>query len=130
MTRDILLLEDDSGLRAEILDYLLRRRHRVTACGTVAEATALLTLVSEGAVPLTTVVSDIRLPDGDGVSFYAENASRFSGVKWILMSGNHDLVRLGSQLKGRPGLPGCAVVDKPMPLRLLDRFIQEDRAAA
>jgi DNA-binding NtrC family response regulator len=130
MTSHILLVEDDSALRVEILDYLLRRQHRVTACSTIEEAREFLARVSEDAVPLNTVVSDIRLPDGDGVSLYAENAPRLPGVKWILMSGNHDLVRLGNELKGQAGLPGCAIVDKPMPLRLLARFLSEGRPAA
>ena len=124
MAAHILLIEDDNALRSEILDYLLRRRHRVTACASIEEAKEFLETISVDSVPLDTVVSDIRLPDGDGVSFYVENARRFPSVKWILMSGNHDLVRLGNELKGVSDLPGCAIVDKPVPLRLLDRFVQ------
>jgi hypothetical protein len=40
------------------------------------------------------------------------------------MSGNQDLVRQGNQLKSIAEMPAFAVVDKPVPLRLLDRFIQ------
>jgi hypothetical protein len=43
---------------------------------------------------------------------------------WLLMSGNDDLVRLGGQLKSIGGAkPNFAIVEKPVPLRLLDRFI-------
>ena len=128
MTSHILLVEDDAALRIEILEYLLRRHHRVTACGTIEEAKEFLDHISEDAVPLDTVVSDIRLPDGDGVSFYAANARRFPGLKWILMSGNHDLVRLGNELRCLSDLPDCAIVDRPVPLRLLDRFVNAGRA--
>ena len=49
---------------------------------------------------------------------------------WLLMSGNDDLLRLGSQLKSIGGeKPTFAIVEKPVPLRLLDRFISGVRAA-
>ena len=124
MSRHVLLIEDDNDLRAEILEFLLRRRYRVTACGSIEEASEALDSAG-GALAPDIIVSDIRLPDGDGVSFYAANARRFRGTRWILMSGNHDLVRLGNRLKNLSDLPGCAVVDKPVPLRLLDQFIQQ-----
>jgi len=128
MTNHILLVEDDEPLRREILEYLLRRRYRVTACASIEEASEALDGGGDGA--FDTVVSDIRLPDGDGVSFYVANARRFPATRWILMSGNHDLVRLGNRLKSLEDLPGCAVVDKPVPLRLLDRFIQTAHSRA
>jgi len=124
MTSHILLIEDDEALRGEILGYLLRRRHRVTACGSIEEASEALENASDPKTAPDTIVSDIRLPDGDGVSFYVANARRYPRIRWILMSGNHDLVRLGNRLKNLQDMPGCAVIDKPVPLRLLDRFIQ------
>jgi DNA-binding NtrC family response regulator len=126
MAANILLIEDDGALRTEILEHLLRRHHRVVACGTLAEALDALTGVSGHAIVPDAIVSDIRLPDGDGVHFYAEHARRFPNTKWILMSGNHDLVRVGNQIKSAgTDLPPCAVVDKPLPLRLMDRFLQD-----
>ena len=122
MAANILLIEDDDALRAEILDYLLRQKYNVTTCTCIAEAKAAL----EDATP-DTIISDISLPDGDGVSFYVENARRTAGTRWILMSANHDLVRLGNRLKAVSDLPPCSIVVKPLPLRLLDRAI---RAAA
>ena len=123
MSAHILLIEDDHALRAEILDYLVRHDKRVTACGTLAEAREALRPGNGNFGRPDVVVADISLPDGDGASFYVENASRFPEAKWILMSGNHDLVRLADRLKENPDLPTCAVVDKPMPLRLMTRFI-------
>ena len=76
------------------------------------------------------VVSDIKLTDGDGISFYIEQARRFPHGKWILMSGNHDLVRLGNDYKDLSGLPGYTIVDKPIPLRLLGRVIDDAERAA
>jgi DNA-binding NtrC family response regulator len=120
MPVQVLVIEDDGALRAEILDFLVRRRHQVTGCGTLAEATEALKTMRPDAI-----LSDIRLPDGDGISFCVNNAPRLPGVMWLLMSGNHDLVRLGNQLKGlKAEMPTYTIVDKPVPLRLLDRFIQ------
>ncbi len=53
------------------------------------------------------VFSDINLPDGDGVNFCMSTALRFPATLWLLMSGNDDLLRLGSQLKSIGG-------DKPI----------------
>ena len=126
MAANILLIEDDSALRTEILEHLIRRHHQVVACGTLAEALDALTGASGHAMVPDAIVADIRLPDGDGVHFYAEHARRFPYTKWILMSGNHDLVRVGNQIKSAgTDLPPCAVVDKPLPLRLMDRFLQD-----
>jgi len=71
ITTHILLMEDDVEQRAEILEYMLRRRHRVTTCASISEAGEAL----DGAVP-DAVVSDVQLPDGDGVTFYGNNARR------------------------------------------------------
>ena len=119
MSTNILLIEDDSALRAEMLDYLMRRKYNVTTCGTIAEADAAL----DDGTP-DTIISDIKLPDGDGVTFYVNNVLRTAGARWILMSANHDLVRLGNELKAVAHLPPCSIIDKPVPLRLLDLAIR------
>jgi DNA-binding NtrC family response regulator len=67
------------------------------------------------------VVSDINLPDGDGVAFCRDMADTYPETKWVLMSGNADLVRHGN--RARTG--AFAVIDKPIPLRTLDRFVAD-----
>jgi DNA-binding NtrC family response regulator len=115
----ILVIEDEVDLRSEIVEFLVRRGHSPTGCGTLAEATAAL-----GSMTPDAVFSDINLPDGDGVNFCVHNAPRFPGTMWLLMSGDDDLVRLGGQLKSIAGAkPTFSIVEKPVPLRLLDRFI-------
>jgi DNA-binding NtrC family response regulator len=115
----ILVIEDEVDLRTEIVEFLVRRGHSPIGCGTLAEAaTALGTMTPDA------VLSDINLPDGDGVNFCVHNAPSLPGTMWLLMSGNDDLVRLGGQLKSVGGdKPTFAIVEKPVPLRLLDRFI-------
>lgn len=123
MPSNILLIEDDATLRAELLDYFTRRRHRVTACATLADATEFIER-SDSLLAPDAVLSDINLPDGDGVSFYVANAPRIPKARWVLMSGDRDLVLLGLRTKDVANLPNCAVVEKPVPLRLLDRLLQ------
>lgn len=130
MPANILLIEDDGDLRTEILEYLLRHHHRVSACDSIVDAREFLQNLGDDSLAPDIVVSDIKLTDGDGISFYIEQARRFPHVKWILMSGNHDLVRLGNDYKDLSGLPGCTIVDKPIPLRLLGRVIDDAERAA
>jgi DNA-binding NtrC family response regulator len=119
MPAQVLVIEDDQHLRAEILDFLIRRRNLVRSCRTLGEAEQALSEIEPDVV-----VSDIHLPDGDGATFCMIHARRHPKAKWILMSGNQELVRQGNQLKSISDMPAFAVVDKPVPLRLLDRFIQ------
>lgn len=119
MSAQILVIEDEEDLRTEIVEFLVRRHHRPIGCRTLAEAAAALETMTPDAV-----FSDINLPDGDGMSFCIGNAARFPAAMWLLMSGNDDLLRLGNQLKSIGGeKPSFAIVEKPVPLRLLDRFI-------
>lgn len=119
MPLQILVIEDDEDLRSEIVEFLVRRHHCPTGCGTLAEAVVALETMAPDAV-----LSDINLPDGDGVNFCMGNAQRFPAAIWLLMSGDNDLLRLGSQLKSIGGEKSpFAIVEKPVPLRLLDRFI-------
>jgi DNA-binding NtrC family response regulator len=126
MSAQILVIEDEEDLRTEIVEFLVRRCHRPIGCRTLAEATVVLKTMTPDAV-----LSDINLPDGDGMSFCLSNAARFPAAIWLLMSGNDDLLRLGSQLKSIGGekKPSFAIVEKPVPLRLLDRFISGVGAA-
>jgi DNA-binding NtrC family response regulator len=119
MSVQVLVIEDDEDLRTEIVEFLIRRHHRPTGCRSLAEAAAALETMAPDAV-----LSDINLPDGDGMSFCLGNAARFPEAIWLLMSGNDDLVRLANQLKSIGGeKPSFAIVEKPVPLRMLDRFV-------
>ena len=119
----VLIIEDDADQRVELVEYMLRRHHRVTACASISEAGEAL----DGALP-DAVVADIQLPDGDGATFYVDNVGRTPGARWILMSGNHDLLKLAEELAAITGLPPCSVIDKPVALRLLGRFIADPAA--
>jgi DNA-binding NtrC family response regulator len=125
MPAQILVIEDEEDLRTEIVEFLVRRRHQPVGCASLAEAVAALETMTPDAV-----FSDINLPDGDGVSFCVQTAERYPGTLWLLMSGNDDLLRLGNELKSIGGEKLFSIVEKPVPLRLLDRFISGVRNAA
>lgn len=114
MQTQILLIEDDADLRAEMQEYLERRGHACLACETVADAKAAL-----GRMQPDVVLSDICLPDGDGLTFCMENAPHHPRARWLLMSGNQDIVRTRQRALGK----GISIVDKPLSLRLLNEFI-------
>jgi two-component system nitrogen regulation response regulator GlnG len=122
MTTHILLIEDDRNLREAVQSYMLRHGHRVTACASISEAREVMVHVKSAIAP-DTVVSDVRLPDGNGAEFYVEQSRRFPGINWVLMSGDPDLVHLSRQLAKPCGAGGCAVVEKPLSLGLLERFV-------
>ncbi|WP_178133899.1 response regulator [Vineibacter terrae] len=112
----ILIIEDNEDLRDEIVDYLCRRGHAASGCKTLAEAHDFCR-EHDPAV----VVADIHLPDGSGVTFCRDMADTYPDTRWVLMSGNADLVREGNRAR----TSAFAVIDKPIPLRTLDRFIAD-----
>ncbi len=58
---NILVVEDDADLRVEIVEYLERRHHRVTACGTVAAARKAFGEMADKAL-IEAAVCDVSLP--------------------------------------------------------------------
>jgi two-component system response regulator HydG len=119
MAPRILAIEDDDALRIEMLDYLQRRRNHVRAVGSLADAKSAL---AEERFDI--VMSDINLPDGDGAVFCMANAGKHPGTTWLLMSGHSDLVQQSRQLKRDPEAPPFSVLNKPVPLRVLDDFVR------
>jgi DNA-binding NtrC family response regulator len=119
---NILVVEDDADLCVEIVEYLERRNHRVSGCGTMAVARQVLSaLVAKG--ELDGVVCDVGLPDGDGLRLYTESVAETPNCRWILMSGAHDMERLRLLLKDLKTKP--VVLEKPLPLKLLCDALEE-----
>jgi len=119
---NILVVEDDADLCVEIVEYLERRNHRVSGCGTMAVARQVLTaLVAKS--ELDGVVCDVGLPDGDGLRLYTESVAETPNCRWILMSGAHDMERLRLLLKDLKAKP--VVLEKPLPLKLLCNALEE-----
>jgi DNA-binding response OmpR family regulator len=122
---NILVVEDDADLCVEIVEYLERRNHRVSGCGTVAAARqALAAMVAKE--ELDGVVCDVGLPDGDGLRLYTESVAQTPNCRWILMSGAHDMERLRLLLKDMKIKP--VILEKPLPLRVLCDTLEGGRA--
>lgn len=96
MSMNFLVIEDDDDIREAIVGFLASKRHRVTACGSIAEATVALSDLSGEDHPLDAVVSHIHLRDGDGVSFYIRASARFPQMRWILPAPDREQLRVAS----------------------------------
>jgi DNA-binding NtrC family response regulator len=119
---NILVVEDDADLCVEIVEYLERRNHQVSGCGTVATARQVLAaMVARRA--LDGIVCDVGLPDGDGLRLYIESVAVAPDCRWILMSGAHDMERLRLVLKDLKTKP--VVLEKPLPLKSLCDALEE-----
>jgi DNA-binding NtrC family response regulator len=119
---NILVVEDDADLCVEIVEYLERRNHQVSGCGTVATARQVLAaMVARRA--LDGIVCDVGLPDGDGLRLYIESVAVPPDCRWILMSGAHDMERLRLVLKDLKTKP--VVLEKPLPLKSLCDALEE-----
>jgi DNA-binding response OmpR family regulator len=118
------LVEDDDDLRSEIGEYLRRRGHEVTDCGTLAEARRLLGDMASGRSP-DAVICDVNLPDGNGADLCREMAPKLPDSRWLLMSGAHEPAELDSKLAGISGPPRWTIVDKPVSLRSLNQALEK-----
>lgn len=112
----VVIIEDNEDLREEIVDFLCRRGRTAIGCGTLLEAQMVCSQYDPAVV-----LADINLPDGDGVAFCRDMAGQLPDTKWVLMSGDTDHVRRGNQAR----TTAFAVLDKPIPLRTLDRFVAD-----
>ena len=120
MSGTILVIEDDTALLSTIVEYLKRRKHTVMGAATLAEATEALAKQAPDVV-----VSDINLPDGDGAAYCLEQAVKLPNARWILMSGDHERVQLGQRARDIAAQSSFSVIDKPVPLRLLNRMLAQ-----
>lgn len=115
----LLLIEDDDDLRGEIREYLVRRRHDVTALGSAVKARELLDIPQADGAAFDAIVCDVNLTDGDGIDLYAAFGSRQPACRWILMSGAPDSERVDEARRRHPAAATCIVIEKPVSLRAL-----------
>ncbi|MDZ5650348.1 response regulator transcription factor [Nitrospirillum sp. BR 11828] len=81
----VLVVEDDEGPRADLVDYLALKEFQVTGAGTAAAARAVLDQAArDGALP-SVIVLDLGLPDGHGFDFAREVRQRHGLACGIIM---------------------------------------------
>ena len=116
MVAQVLVIEDNAELGEEIRDALARRGFDCQSCGSILQA--------ERAVQSRRpdfIVSDVFLPDGNGVAFLHQHRSALPHTKWLLMSGNRHLD------KESLGAAGFTIFDKPVAWQTLIGFIRDGR---
>ena len=119
----ILVVEDEAGILEEIADFLRRRRFDVSTSGDLGAARRAL--ADSDAWP-DVVVTDVKLPDGDGLELVRElGANELTRPRLIVMTGHldQDSVRDARQRGAE------AVLMKPFALRALLKQIDEPAAA-
>ena len=119
MTVTVVVIEDEPATLELIVGYLNRGGHQVQGCTNLADATRAIANLRPNVI-----ISDVGLPDGNGAVFCMENARRWPKAKWLLMSGQTDMLRQSRSLVKQADAPPFSVFDKPVPMRALDDFIR------
>lgn len=112
---DVLVVDDDPSQCLEIAEYLHRRGFNVVEANDAASALHIM----ETRMPRV-VISDISMPEINGIAMTQQARSHGSSTKIILMSGDSDMVRAANaQHSG-----AFAVIHKPVPLKMLASFVE------
>jgi len=117
----LLLVEDDRGVRDAIEDYLEEEGYSVLSANDGEQALSLL----EGLSDPCLVVLDVRMPVMDGVEFMRQVRARpwLKQHRLVLMSASE----LAPELTGAPGVVG--LLHKPFELERLLTLVQAEVAA-
>jgi DNA-binding response OmpR family regulator len=107
MAPRILVVDDEPDLLAEIVAYLTRRNQSVVGASSVAEARRMLT--AHGAT-LALMLSDVRMPDGDGVELVRAVLRETGGkCRCLLVTGHFEHAELDAELREA----GVEIIYKP-----------------
>lgn len=104
----ILLAEDEESIRLFVQQLLAKAGHSVTAVGSAREAGEHL---QRQAFDL--VITDILMPDGDGIDLITEVKKRQSRARILAMSGGGRYLEGGDYLKLATGLGAHTAIMKP-----------------
>lgn len=83
----LLIVEDDDSVRMFVSRALERAGHQIHIAADGAQGLEMI-LAADGGYDL--VVSDIRMPEMDGIEMAMSAAKRFSGLRILLMTGYAD----------------------------------------
>ena len=112
---DVLVVDDDPTQCLEIAEYLHRRGFDVVEANDAATALRII----ETRMPRV-VISDISMPEINGIWMTQKALAQGAPMKIILMSGDSDMVRAANvQHSG-----AFAVIHKPVPLKMLASFVE------
>jgi DNA-binding NtrC family response regulator len=112
----VLVVEDEVDLLDEVASYLRRRGETVTTAGSFNDG---LNIVTGDATPIDVLVSDVRLPDGNGIDLIRPYLDRGHDRRTcIMMTGHLDPSQISADLRG------VKVFRKPFSLSQLHREIK------
>lgn len=109
---DLLLVEDDEGLREALAEALAGVGYRIRHVSTVASASAELAAATPAAM-----IVDLRLPDGDGAELARDACARVPGLPVVLTTA-YDAEDALAALK-RTCAGHVAMLQKPFPTEAL-----------
>lgn len=103
----ILVVDDEPDLLVEIVAYLSRRKQSVLGAGSVAEARRAFAS-HRGTLGL--ILSDVRMPDGDGVELVRSILRETGGAcRCLLVTGHFEHGELDPELRQA----GVEIIYKP-----------------
>ena len=108
----VLLVEDEAAILEGITDFLRRRKFVVTPAGSFREAQRPL---GEAPALPDFVITDVRLPDGNGLDIVRDVASREPRPRIIVITGHLDQ----DAVHHVRAIGADAVLLKPFPLKAL-----------
>lgn len=121
----ILAVDDEEGIRLLLRQWLKRAGHRVELATNGTEAMRLL-----HSVHFDLVITDVVMPDGDGLELIAEFKKSQATTRILAISGGGRYLQGSDCLKIARGLGAHAVVMKPFNLQQLVAGIEQALHAA
>lgn len=95
MSKKVLIIDDEAGLRRNLSISLLQEDYDIEACENGTEALNKLKMFKENNILLDFIVTDVRLPDIDGMKLLKIIKSEYSEIPVIIITafGNASIVQ-------------------------------------
>lgn len=116
----VLVADDEESIRTLIEKWLIRSGHMAVSTGSATEAIAALKRRS-----FDLVITDVLMPDGDGLDLITALKLAQPAARILAMSGGGRYVEGNDCLKMARGLGAHAVVMKPFSWELLEASMAE-----
>jgi DNA-binding response OmpR family regulator len=94
----VLIVEDETELLDEVASYFRRRGETVVTASSFNDG---LRILNDPAQPIDVLISDARMPDGNGIDLIRNETKRKNGQSiCILMTGHLEQSQIASDLQG------------------------------
>ncbi|MDH5302202.1 MAG: sigma-54 dependent transcriptional regulator [Gammaproteobacteria bacterium] len=123
MNNKLLIIEDEPLLGNELSRRFRRMGFEVQLCSTIAQARQAL--LEQQLEPLV-VLSDMNLPDGNGLDFLAEVREQLASSEWVFLTAYGTVPDSVRALQ----LGACDFLEKPCDLDRLDLVINSAKRSA